>query len=110
VCSEEPPRERQRFVIGHTAYEIRNRQRVRMAVRNGSGLAVDERTDLKKSGYHDVIVTDVRTRGEKVTRNVNIYNPKDTQSRERPAQKLGWQQSCWHGCTMLAGDLNAHSR
>jgi hypothetical protein len=60
VCWQEPPRERKGFEIRHTAYEIRKRKRVWMAVRKGSGLAVDERTDLSNGGNDDVIVTDVR--------------------------------------------------
>jgi endonuclease/exonuclease/phosphatase family metal-dependent hydrolase len=110
VCLQEPPRERKGFEIMHKADERRKRKRVWMAVRKGSGLAVDERTDLSKGGNDDVIVTDVRRRGEKVTRIVNIYDQKDTQSRERPARKLRWQRIIRQGCTVLAGDLNAHSK
>jgi hypothetical protein len=107
---QEPPRERKEFEITHTAHEIRKRKRVWTAVRKGSSLAVDERTDLSKGGNDDVIVTDVRRRGEKVTRIVNIYDPKDAQSRERPAQKLRWQRIIRQGCTMHAGDFNTHSK
>jgi hypothetical protein len=106
---KEPPRERKGFEIRHTAYEIRERTRVWTAVRKGSGLAVDERTDLSKGGNDDVIVTDVRRKGEKITRIVNIYDQNDTQSRERPARKLRWQQIILQGCTVLTGDFNAHS-
>jgi hypothetical protein len=56
---QDPPRERKGFEIRHTAYEIRKRKRVWMAVRKGSGLAVDERIYLSKGGNDDVIVTDV---------------------------------------------------
>jgi hypothetical protein len=76
----------------------------------GRGLALHERTDLKKCGNDDVIVTDVRRRGEKVTRIFNIYDQKDTQSRESPARKLRWQRIFLQGCTVLGGDFNAHSK
>jgi hypothetical protein len=46
--------------------------------------------DMRKGANDDVIVTDVRTRGEKVTRIVNIYDQKDMQLGERPARKLRW--------------------
>jgi len=110
VCLQEPPRERKRFEIRHTAYEISQRKRVWTAAGKGSGLALDSRRDLSKGGNDNVIVTDVRRRGEKVTRIVDMYDQKDTQSRERPARKLGWQRIIWQGCTMLAGDFNAHSK
>ena len=90
VCLQEPPRERRGFEINHTAYEIRKRKRVWTAVRKGSSLAVDERTDLNRGATDDVTVTDIRRREEKVTRIVNVYDQKDTQSGERPARKLNW--------------------
>jgi len=99
VCLQEPPRERKGFEIRHTAYEIRKRKRVWTAVRKESSLAVDERTDLSKGGNDDVKVTDVRRRGEKVTRIVNIYDQKDTMSRQRPARKLRWQRIIRQDCT-----------
>ena len=46
---------------------------------------VDERTDLSRGANDDVIATNVRRRGENITRIVNIYDQEDTQSRERPA-------------------------
>jgi hypothetical protein len=41
---------------------------------------VDERTGLNKGAKDDVIVTDVRRRVETITRIVNVYDQKDTQS------------------------------
>ena len=43
-----------------------------MAVHKGSSLAVDEQTDLSKGANHNVIVTDVRRTGEKVTSFINV--------------------------------------
>ena len=55
---------------------IRNKKgkRVWTAIRKGSGLVVDEQTDLSREANDDVIATDVRRRGEKITRIVNIYD------------------------------------
>lgn len=43
---------------------------------------VDERIDLSRGANNDVTATDVRRRGEKITRIVNIYDPRDGQSGE----------------------------
>jgi len=112
VCLQEPRREREDIGISHSAYEIRNRKRVWTAIQKGSGLVVDERTDLTRGANGDVIATDVRRRGEKITRIVNVYNETDTQlgERERPARKLNWQRVIRQGGTVLAGDFNAHSK
>jgi len=109
VCLQEPPRERGGCGISHSAYEIRERTRVWTAIRKGSGLVVDERMDLSRGAQDDVIVTDVRRRGEKRTRIVNVYDQRDTQSGERQAQKLNWQSVIRQGGTVLVGDFNAHS-
>jgi hypothetical protein len=109
VCLQEPPRETGGIGISHSAYEITKRTRVSTAIRRGSGLVVDERTDLSRGANHDVITTDDRRRGETITRIVNVYNQKDMQSGERPARKLNWQRVIRQGGTVLAGDFNAHS-
>jgi len=70
---------------------------------------VDDRTDLSGGANDDVIATDVRRRGEKIPRIVNIYHQKDARSGERPAQKLDWQNVIRQCGTVLAGDLTAHS-
>jgi hypothetical protein len=80
-----------------------------MAIRRGSGLVVDEQTDLSRGANEDVIATDIRRRGERITRIVNIYDQKNMHSGERPAQKLDWQRVFGQGSTVLAGDFNAHS-
>jgi hypothetical protein len=83
-----------------------------MAIRNGSGLVVDERKDLSRGASDDVIASDVRRRGEKLTRIVNIYNQHNTQSgeRERLTRKLNWKRVIPPGGTVLAGNFNAHSK
>jgi len=92
-CLQEPPRDRGGIGISHSAYEIRTRKRVWIVIWKGSGLVVDERTDLSRGANEDVIATDVRRRGEKITRIVNVYDQNDAQSGEieRPARKLNWQ-------------------
>jgi hypothetical protein len=99
---QEPPRERGGCGISHSAYEIRKRKRVWTAIRKGSGLVVDERTDLSRGAHDDVMVTDVRRRGEKITRIVNVYDQRDTQSGKRQAQKVNWQSVIRQGGTVLA--------
>jgi hypothetical protein len=78
----------------------------------GEWPGVDERTDLSRGANDDVIATDVRRRGEKITRIVNIYDQKDALSRDResPARKLIWQRVIRQGGTVLAGDFNAQSK
>jgi hypothetical protein len=79
---QDPPRERERGGVGisHSAYQIRKRKRVWTAIPRGSGLVVDERTDLGTGANEDVIATDVRRRGERITRIVNVYDQKKTYS------------------------------
>jgi len=112
VCLQEPPRARGEIGISHSAYDIRQRNTVWTAIRKGSGLVVHERTDLSRGANDDVIATEVRRRGEKITSIVNIHDQQDAQSgeRERPARKLNWQRVIRHGGTVLAGDSNAHSK
>jgi hypothetical protein len=70
---------------------------------------VDERTDLSRVANDDVIVNDVLSRGEMITRIFNIYDQRDTQSGERQARKLNWQRVIPQGGTVLPGDINAYS-
>jgi len=70
---------------------------------------VDERTNLSRGANEDVIATDVRRRGERITRIVNVYDQKNSHSEERPARKLNRQRVIRQGSTVLAGDFNAHS-
>jgi hypothetical protein len=88
VCLQQPPRETERGGVGisHSAYEIRKRKRVWTAIRRGSSLVVDERTDLSRGANEDVIAADVRRRGERITRMVKVYDEKNTDWGERPAR------------------------
>jgi len=99
---QEPPRENGGIGNSNSAYEMRKRKRVVMATRRGSGLVVDEPTDISRGANDDVFVTAVRNRGETITRIVNIYDEKDTHSGERLAWKLIWQKVIQQGGTALA--------
>jgi hypothetical protein len=92
VMLQEPPEERGGIGISHSAYEIRKRKRVWTAVRKGSGLATDERTDLSRGANDDAIVTDVKRRGEMMTRVINIYDQRDVRPMERQARKINWSR------------------
>jgi hypothetical protein len=107
----EPPRDKRRIGISHLAYEIRKRKRIWMAVRKGSGLGTDKRTELSRGTNDDVRCTGVRSRGEKITRIINVYDPRDVQTGERWARKLNWHRPIQQGgSTIIAGDMNSHSR
>jgi len=112
VCLQEPPRKRGEIGSSHSAYEIRKRKSVWTAIRKGSGLVVDKQTDLSRGANVDVIATDVRRRGEKVTRIVNSYDQKNARAGESegPARKLNRQRVIRQGSTVLAGDFIAHSK
>jgi len=100
--------ESKEFETRHTAFEIGKRTRVQMAVHEERSLAVDNWTDLSKDANDVVIVTDVRKRGENVTRIINVHDEHETHSRERPARKLWWQWIIGQGGTVLRGDFNPH--
>jgi hypothetical protein len=70
----------------------------------------DDLTDLSRGANDDVIATDIRKRGEKITRIVNVYDQRDGQLGERLAQMLNSQRVIRQGGTVLAGDFNAQSR
>jgi len=72
-----------------------------VTIRKGSGLEVDERMDLNRGANDDVIVTDVRRRGQKMKRIFNVYDQRDTQSAERQAQQVNWQRVNRQGGTVL---------
>jgi hypothetical protein len=98
--------------ISHPGYNIRKRKSLWAAVRKGSGFATNERTNLSKNALGDIIVFDIKRRGDKMTRIVNIYDQKEAETGERPARRLNWQRiiRLGGGGTVLAGDFNAHSQ
>jgi len=59
VCLQEPPRDRAGIGISHPAYEFRKSKRVWMAVREGSGLITNQRTNLNNIAGNDMIVVDI---------------------------------------------------
>ena len=109
MCFQEPTRDRGGVGISHSAYEMRKRERAWTAIQKGSGLVVDERMDLSKGANNDVTVTNLRRRGEKLTRIVNIHDQEDMQSGGRLAQRLSLQGVIRQGGMVLAGDFNTHS-
>jgi len=111
VMLQAPPEKRGGIGISHSAYEIRKRKRVWAVVLKGSGLATDEGTDLSRSRNDYVIVTDVKIRGEKMTRVINIYHQRDVRTRERQARKVNWGRTILQraGGRILEGDFNVHS-
>jgi len=70
---------------------------------------VDERTDLSRGAKDNVIATDIRRRGERITRIINVYDQSNTLSGERPGRKPNRQRDMRQGSTVLTGDYNAHS-
>ena len=77
----------------------------------GSGIATDKRTDLRRGTNDDVMVTDVKGRGGKMMRIINVYDRRDLETGERRARKLNWHRAILPGGgTMIAGNMNAHSR
>jgi hypothetical protein len=77
----------------------------------GSGLANAERTDLSRGANDYFIVTDVKKRGEKMTRGINIYDQREVRTRGRHARKINWSRIIRQrgGGIILVGDFNAHS-
>jgi len=93
VLLQQPPWEKGRLGISHLAYEITKRKRVWIAVCKGSGFATDELTDLSTGANIDVGVTDVKRRGGKMTRIINVYDQRDIQTGERQARKPKWHRA-----------------
>jgi hypothetical protein len=71
---QDPPRLRGGIKISHLAYKITEGNRVWTAIRKGTGLVVDDRLNLSWGDNDDAIVTNVRSRGEKITRSADIYD------------------------------------
>jgi hypothetical protein len=83
-----------------------------MAIRKVSGLVVDEQLDVTRVANDNVIATDVQRRREKIFSTINIYIQKEVQygETERLVRKLDWQRVIREGSTVLARDVNAHSK
>jgi len=81
-------------------------------LRKGSGFVTNERTDLSKNTLSNVIMVDIKTRGEKMTRIDIIYDEREGETGERPARRLNWQRIIQQGGggTVLAGDFKADSQ
>jgi len=74
VCVHKPPRDRAESRISYATYDFGKRKRVRTAARKGSGLTMNERTDVRKNAGDDVIIFDRSRRGVKIREIVNIYD------------------------------------
>jgi hypothetical protein len=72
VCLLDQPRGRESFGVSHPAYDIRTTKRVWTAVHTCSSFATNEQTDLSRNALGDVIVFDIKSRGEKITRIIII--------------------------------------
>jgi len=70
-CSSHPW-EKGRIRFSHPVYEIRKEQRVWMAVPKGSGLAMNEQSDISRGANDHFTVTNVTRRGKKMTRILNV--------------------------------------
>jgi len=66
--------------------------------------------DSNRAANNDVIVTDVRRTGEKITTIDSVYNQRGTQSGERPPQHASWHTVIRQCGTVLAGHIDAQSR
>jgi hypothetical protein len=111
VLLQEPLWEKCRIRISEPGYEIRKRTSVWTAVGKGSGLPTEEPTDVSSGVKDDVMVTDVKTRGKKLTRIINVYDQRDVQTREISARKPNWHRAIQRGVgTIIAGDMNSQSR
>lgn len=73
VFLQNPPTERAGIGISHSVYDIRERKLVWMAVHRGSGLTMNERTDFSNNADDNIIVVDIKRRGKKMIRIINIY-------------------------------------
>lgn len=72
--------------------EIITRKRAWMAVDNTCSLTTNKRTELSEIAGDDIIVVDIKMRGEKMIRIINIYDHRARETGERPARELIWQK------------------
>jgi len=107
VCLQQPQREMGGVEISYHVYKIRKRERVCTVIRMGGGLVVDERKDGSWGANNNVMDTDIRRRGEKITMIVNSYDQRDTESGEKQVRNSNRQRVIRHGRTVLAGDFDS---
>ena len=80
-------------------------------LRKGSCLATDEWTDLSRGANDNVMGTAVKTKRDRMSRIINVYDRRDLQTGERWARKLNWHTAIRQGGgTIIAGDMTAPSR
>jgi hypothetical protein len=70
-----------------------------------------QQTDLSRGMNDDVMVTDVKRRGEKMMRIINVYDQRDVQTGERQARMLNWYTAIRQGGgTIILCDMNTQSK
>jgi hypothetical protein len=87
VCLLEPLRDTAGIRVIHSAYDIGKIKRMWTAVRSGSCLSRNERSHLKRIADEDVIGVDIKTRGKKMKRTVNIYDLRVWETDERSSEE-----------------------
>jgi len=63
-----------------------------MTVRKGSGFTTNERNDLRWKAGNDVMIVDIKRRGEIMIIIGNIDNQRGREPGDRPARRLDWQK------------------
>lgn len=80
-------------------------------MRNGTGLATDDQTDVGKGTYNDVMMIDIHPRKEMMLSMINDYHPRDIHTGERRMRKLKWHRKIRQGgATIIVGNMDAHNR
>ena len=112
MCLQKPRKDTAQIGISNSACARWTRNRVWTAIRKGSGLVVNERTDLSWVANEDVFATAIRRRGANIMRIVNVYNQNDVDWQERviPLRMLICQTVIRLSGNVLAGDINAHRK
>jgi len=72
-------------------------------------VVVDERTHWRRGANEDGIATDIKRRGERITRIVNVHDPKNKHSGGWPPRNLNLQTVIMQGSTVWPGGLNPQS-
>lgn len=62
---------------------------------------------MSRNAAHDVLFVNIKSRGEKLIRIINIYDQEARETGERTSRTLDWQKVITQGGggTMLAGDF-----